>query len=112
MNKLKILLLAAIGTMLITSGCQVIKADKKIKAEEIGQDEQAKLDMIADRYGEELLKAIQDNDYELFITIDGDEQHSPNEIPGFIERINSEKFDIVAGNRMNNAENMPKKRSA
>ena len=67
MNRLKTLLLAAICAMVITSGCRAIKPDKKIQAQEISQEEQAKLDMIADRYGEELLKAIQENDYELFI---------------------------------------------
>ena len=67
MNKLNTLLLVAICAMVIGSGCQSAKPEKKIKAEKIEQDEKAKLDMIADRYGEELLKAIQENNYELFI---------------------------------------------
>jgi len=50
------------------------------------------------------------SDYELFITIDGDGQHDPDEIPGFLRMMENENFDIVAGNRMSNADNMPKKR--
>ncbi|MCF6174324.1 MAG: hypothetical protein L3J71_01015 [Victivallaceae bacterium] len=67
MKKIKFLLLLGACCCIITSGCRAIKANKKIKAQAISQNEQAKLDMIADRYGNELLKSIQENNYELFI---------------------------------------------
>jgi hypothetical protein len=67
MKKIKFLLLLGACCCIIISGCRAIKANKKIKAQAISQDEQAKLDMIADRYGNELLKSIQENNYELFI---------------------------------------------
>jgi glycosyltransferase involved in cell wall biosynthesis len=43
-----------------------------------------------------------------FLFLDGDGQHDPSDIPGFFEAINdSRRYDLVIGNRMNNAEAMP-----
>jgi hypothetical protein len=85
MNKLKILLLAGICSTAIFSGCRAIPENKKIKAQKISQDERAKLDMIADRYGNDLLKAIQDNDYEMFI------KHF---MPEAKKRISKKQFEV------------------
>ncbi len=40
------------------------------------------------------------SDYDIIITLDGDSQHNPDEIPLFLDRINSKDVDIVIGNRM------------
>lgn len=67
MNKLKILLLIGGCCTVLFSGCRVIRDNQKIRAQEITKAEQGKLDMVADRYGNDLLQAIQDNNYDLFI---------------------------------------------
>ncbi len=43
--------------------------------------------------------------YEIIITLDGDNQHNPKFIPDFIKTL--DKFDIVIGNRLNEINNMP-----
>jgi len=46
-------------------------------------------------------------DYQAVITMDGDGQHSPEDIYKFIEQANNPDLDIVAGNRMSQSKNMP-----
>ena len=41
------------------------------------------------------------------MTLDGDGQHDPREIPRFLEAFETGRFDIVLGNRMNHTETMP-----
>lgn len=45
--------------------------------------------------------------YDLVLTIDGDGQHSPDEIPLFLEKARQEKADIVIGNRLQQRAKMP-----
>ncbi len=47
------------------------------------------------------------NNYEAVITMDGDGQHCPQDIPQFIAKAEEKKFDIIVGNRMGNAKGMP-----
>jgi hypothetical protein len=85
--------------MVIGSGCRSVKPDKKIKAEKIEQDEKAKLDMIADRYGEELLKAIQENDYELFVKNfmpEAKKKISKQQFASKVARIKAKMGDLVS----------------
>ena len=42
-----------------------------------------------------------------FLFLDGDGQHDPADIPGFLDAINGSGFDLVVGNRMLNLESMP-----
>src|SRR5271165_5168616 len=44
---------------------------------------------------------------EYFLFLDGDGQHDPADIPGFLDAINGSGFDLVVGNRMLNLESMP-----
>lgn len=46
-------------------------------------------------------------DFDTIITMDGDGQHDPEEIPAFIRAAEDHNYDIVAGNRMHNREGMP-----
>ncbi len=67
MTKFKLLLIMSFCAVVISSGCRAVKENKKIKPQSITKDEQTKLAMVADRYGNDLLKAIKNNDYKLFI---------------------------------------------
>jgi glycosyltransferase involved in cell wall biosynthesis len=44
---------------------------------------------------------------EYFLFLDGDGQHDPADIPGFLDAVNGSGFDLVVGNRMRNLESMP-----
>ncbi|MEA3305264.1 MAG: glycosyltransferase family 2 protein [Candidatus Omnitrophota bacterium] len=46
-------------------------------------------------------------DCDAVIIMDGDAQHSPDDIPKFIDAANKYQNTIIIGNRMNNAKNMP-----
>jgi len=48
--------------------------------------------------------------YDYIITIDGDNQHNPDEIQMFIDAMLSNKVDLVAGNRMHYPKGMPASR--
>jgi glycosyltransferase involved in cell wall biosynthesis len=48
------------------------------------------------------------NNFNIIVTIDGDNQHDPKYIPEFIEKLNS--YDIVIGNRLLNTKSMPLQR--
>lgn len=56
------------------------------------------------RYGFEY---ILNKRYQRVIIMDGDGQHSVEDIPKFIAKAISLKKEIIVGNRMNNIENMP-----
>ena len=45
------------------------------------------------------------NDFDIVVTIDGDNQHDPKNIPEFIDKLKD--FDIVVGNRLTNTNSMP-----
>ena len=48
------------------------------------------------------------NGYEQVVTMDGDGQHSPKDIPAFLEAIKADNdADIIVGNRMSCPEGMP-----
>jgi glycosyltransferase involved in cell wall biosynthesis len=47
------------------------------------------------------------NKYDAIITMDGDGQHSPDDIPRFIERMSNSNADMVVGNRMLYSKGMP-----
>ena len=49
---------------------------------------------------------------DIIITIDGDGQFLPEEIPILIEPIKIKKFDVVIGNRFLDSEEMPSYRKA
>jgi glycosyltransferase involved in cell wall biosynthesis len=49
-------------------------------------------------------------DYEAMITMDGDGQHLPADIPTFLAAAKSQKAGIIIGNRMAMVENMPRVR--
>ncbi len=46
-------------------------------------------------------------DFDAIITMDGDGQHDPEEIPAFIQAAQDYNYDIVVGNRMCNCKGMP-----
>jgi glycosyltransferase involved in cell wall biosynthesis len=48
-----------------------------------------------------------DRDFDAVITMDGDGQHDPGEIPDFIRAAETNNYDIVIGNRMFNRKEMP-----
>lgn len=50
---------------------------------------------------------ILNEDYDAVLIMDGDGQHSPNDIQKFIDAANNHQNVMVAGNRMGNAGNMP-----
>jgi len=54
---------------------------------------------------QEIFKYAKVNDYDVLITLDGDGQHDPNEIPKFLDKI--QDSDIVVGNRFSVTNNMP-----
>jgi len=47
------------------------------------------------------------NGYDAVITMDGDGQHLPEEIPSFLQRAEDSSAGIVVGNRMTRRRNMP-----
>lgn len=47
------------------------------------------------------------NDFDLVITMDGDGQHSPEEIPRFLRFFEETDVDLVIGNRMSSPKGMP-----
>jgi len=49
-----------------------------------------------------------ENNFDVVITMDGDGQHSPEEIPHFLKVVESnKKVDLVIGNRMHSPQGMP-----
>ncbi len=50
---------------------------------------------------------ILDNGYDAVITMDGDNQHSPGDIPEFIKAAANPDVDMIVGNRMRVCKNMP-----
>ena len=48
-----------------------------------------------------------DKDYDAAITMDADGQHSPDDIPKFIAAAERADADMIVGNRMSSAKNMP-----
>ena len=52
---------------------------------------------------EQILK----EEYDSVLTMDGDGQHSPDEIPSFIEKALEEKADLIIGNRLQEKAEMP-----
>jgi glycosyltransferase involved in cell wall biosynthesis len=60
--------------------------------------------------GASLIKGTQyalERDYDVVITMDGDGQHAPADIPLFESLAESGKFDMVIGNRMSHPGDMP-----
>jgi glycosyltransferase involved in cell wall biosynthesis len=55
---------------------------------------------------------VMKNGYEALITMDGDGQHSPSDIPAFVACYQNTNADIVSGNRMHNPRGMPPVRLA
>ena len=53
-------------------------------------------------------KMALENDCDIIVTLDGDLQHLPQEIPGVLTKIDD--YDIVIGNRLNNLKKMPLQR--
>jgi glycosyltransferase involved in cell wall biosynthesis len=48
-----------------------------------------------------------DGGYDAILTMDGDGQHAPDEIPKFLDAMNTERWDIVVGSRMSDVGDMP-----
>ncbi len=48
-----------------------------------------------------------EKDFDAIITIDGDGQHDPEEIPLFLEEAKHSEAQLIIGNRMNDASRMP-----
>jgi glycosyltransferase involved in cell wall biosynthesis len=46
-------------------------------------------------------------DYDAVLTMDGDGQHLPEDIPTFLTAAQSRKYDLIIGNRMARVANMP-----
>jgi glycosyltransferase involved in cell wall biosynthesis len=44
-------------------------------------------------------KAILEKDYDVIVKMDGDGQHNPDEIGGFVTALQNEKYDIIVGSR-------------
>jgi glycosyltransferase involved in cell wall biosynthesis len=55
-------------------------------------------------------KAFQNSDADILVTIDGDGQHSPQEIPLLVRPILNKEADVVIGSRFINNLNMPRYR--
>ncbi|MCQ9207901.1 MAG: glycosyltransferase family 2 protein, partial [Omnitrophica bacterium] len=51
---------------------------------------------------------ILENDYDAAIIMDGDGQHSPEDLSKFTEEASNPEVDIVVGNRMIDCKNMPR----
>jgi glycosyltransferase involved in cell wall biosynthesis len=54
---------------------------------------------------QEIFKYAKYNDYDALITIDGDGQHDPDDIPDFLDEISD--ADIIVGNRFTTENNVP-----
>jgi len=70
MKKYQNLLVVLLGVALLGGGCRsVITKNKKhnLKPQKISNSEKDKMDMVAARYGNDILQAIKNNDYDLFI---------------------------------------------
>ncbi|HEU5123935.1 MAG TPA: glycosyltransferase family 2 protein [Verrucomicrobiae bacterium] len=52
-------------------------------------------------------KWVRDQKFQWTLTMDGDGQHSPTDIPAFLKRAEQAKADLVIGNRMMNPRGMP-----
>lgn len=50
---------------------------------------------------------VVDEDYDFIITMDGDGQHSPQDIDNFVKLFSADGSDIIVGNRMDEPKNMP-----
>jgi len=50
---------------------------------------------------------ILNKDYDAVIIMDADEQHSPDDIPKFIDRAGDPDADMIVGNRMSSSRGMP-----
>lgn len=50
---------------------------------------------------------IINKDYDAVITMDGDDQHSPEDIPKFIKASDDPNVDMLVGNRMSSNKDMP-----
>ena len=48
-----------------------------------------------------------ENQYDAVITMDGDGQHDPENLPDFINKFSNTQADIIIGNRMKKTRNMP-----
>lgn len=53
------------------------------------------------------LRYALDKNFDAAITMDGDGQHSPEDIPHFIQKAQSSEVGIIIGNRMHNPQRMP-----
>jgi len=56
------------------------------------------------------IKLLADKDCDYVITLDGDGQHNPEEIPLFIEAAEKTQADLIIGNRLHNPRTMPANR--
>lgn len=52
-------------------------------------------------------KKVVNENYDFIITMDGDGQHSPDDIENFIRTFSEQNSDIIVGNRMDDSKNMP-----
>ena len=55
-------------------------------------------------------KIARERGYDYIVTMDADNQHDPDELPRFIDKISSGWADIVIGDRMHDTGNMPFKK--
>jgi glycosyltransferase involved in cell wall biosynthesis len=53
------------------------------------------------------LRQAQEDGAEFVITMDGDGQHDPVDLPGFLAAIEADDADLVVGNRMTDSQTMP-----
>lgn len=53
------------------------------------------------------LRYTLDNNFDAAITMDGDGQHCPEDIPHFVRRAGTSEAGIIIGNRMHNPQKMP-----
>ncbi len=53
------------------------------------------------------LEYAEKKDVEFVITMDADGQHSPADIPAFVDRYRSGESDVIVGSRMSDVQNMP-----
>ncbi len=53
------------------------------------------------------LEYTREKNFDAAITMDGDGQHSPDDIPFFIQKAESSEAGIIIGNRMHNPKKMP-----
>lgn len=48
--------------------------------------------------------------HQLFVTMDGDGQHLPSDLPRLLKELSSDRVGVVVGNRMDSVRNMPRRR--